>query len=134
MGDILLGLIGRIWSWFGGRRKLRVLVHKAFLLPTGPECFFINVTNISKSRDIEVTHIWLDTEPQVHVLRPERPLPKRLRPDETWETWVQVSEIPNAYIENTYYMVRVRLSNGKIIRSRMNKRVPSVGYIPGGRP
>jgi len=81
-------------------RELRVLVHRArFMQPGGgvdesqEEHFFIKMTNLSPSRPLEVTHIWFDTDPRVDLL--DRPLPKRLALDETFETWVPVRRIPH---------------------------------------
>jgi hypothetical protein len=101
-------------------------------LPTGPECFFINVTNVSRPRDVELTHVWFDTTPQLTAIQAQRPLPKRLKPDEAWETWVEIDRIPTNLGESVFELARARLSNGTVIKSKKNKDVPSVGTIPGG--
>jgi hypothetical protein len=119
-------------SAFSGRRRVRLLVHKAHFIESGRECYFINLTNLSLDRDIEVTHIWIDTTPQVHVLQPDRPLPKRLRPDETWETWVEVRLIPKNAGEKVYGLARARLSTSTVIKSKKNVSVPPLGEVPGG--
>src|SRR5437762_2466645 len=73
------------------RRRVSVLVHRAyFQVPDSPLLFFIKVTNLSPHREIELTHIWFATEPEVYVLNQARPLPARLRLDETFETWMPV--------------------------------------------
>jgi hypothetical protein len=59
-------------------------------------------------------------------------LPKRLKPDETWETWVEVNRIPSELHEDAYTLARVRLSTGKIIESAKNTEVPESGIVPGG--
>ncbi len=118
-------------SVFGGLRRVRLLVHQATLLPTGEECFFLNITNLSGSRDIEVTHVWFDTMPQVHVLNPARPLPRRLRPDESWETWVPVGYLPTSDWNRIFKLGRARLSSGRVLKSRENRAVPPGGIIPG---
>jgi hypothetical protein len=101
-------------------------------LPT-TDYYFINVTNISLNREVEITHAWFDCSPQVHVLRPERPLPKRLKADETWETWVAARDFPPEVTEEAIYnLARVRLSTGKKYRSARNTTVPSYGTVPGG--
>ena len=90
----------------------------------------MKVTNLSRSREIEITHVWFETDPPVHVLNPDRPLPARLRLDETLETWISVSELPTAL--NVERLGRIRLSSGKVVKSRLNKRVPPIGMVAGG--
>ncbi len=130
--DILKIIFDKAWPAFGDRRRLRVLVHRAFLTATGQECFFVNVTNLSHNREIEITHIWFDCDPQIPALQPARRLPKRLKPDETWETWVEVNKIPSALQQDAYTLARARLSTGKVIKSEENTAVPHAGTIPGG--
>lgn len=117
------------------RRKLRVLVHRAYFLdsrgePAGDEQFFVKVTNLSRERDLEITHIWFDTEPQAHILNVARPMPARLRPDETFETWTPVSSVP--VVQEPEWLVRVLMSSGATVESRLNRKVPPVGYVAGG--
>src|SRR5947209_19690541 len=106
-------------SVFGGLRLVRVLVHLAQRLPAGEVAYFIKVVNLSTTRDVEVTHVWVVTTPEVPVLNPNRPLPVRLRPDETWETWVPWQYLPPAIWSEVPRMVRVQLSNGSIVRSKL---------------
>lgn len=89
----------------------------------------MKVTNLSPSREIEITHIWFDTEPPAHVLNQDRPLPARLRLDETFETWIPVAAVPHE--ENIERLGRVRLSSGKTVKSRLNKAVPRIGHVGG---
>ena len=106
------------------------MVHRAFFqLPDAPECFFIKVTNLSSSREIEVTHIWFATEPRVEVLNQERRLPARLRLDETFDTWIPLSAVPA--VRHVGSKVRVRLSSGKVIKSKLDKHIPPLGYVAG---
>jgi hypothetical protein len=115
------------------RRRVRVLVHRGiFLLPESPEYYFIKMTNLSRNREIQITHIWFDTEPRAHLLNPARPLEARLRPDETFEICVLVAEVPNA--PNVEWLGRVRLSSGKTIKSQLNNKVPPVGHMAGSQP
>jgi cobalamin biosynthesis protein CbiG len=116
-------------SWHQWRRRLRVLVHRGVFLPTSAEHYFIKATNLSRQRELEITHVWCETEPPVHVLNPNRPLPARLRLDETFETWIGVAAIPD--VPNVERLVRVALSNGKVVKSRLNKHVPPVGGVAG---
>jgi hypothetical protein len=135
--DAIGGWILTPLEWMGvaflGRRRLRLTVHRAFFLPSGPECFFINATNLSRDREIEVTHIWIDTQPEMTpVLNPQRPLPVRLRPDETWETWFPVAALPTTHHDQVFTLARARLSTGSVIRSRRNRSVLGTGIVPGG--
>jgi len=78
-----------------------------------------------------VTHVWFAVDPEVHANPPDRPLPKRLKPDETWETWVEANRLPSGLGERLFALGRARLSNGRIVKSRKNKSVPSQGAVPG---
>lgn len=117
---------------FLGRRQVRLRVHRALMVATRRDCYFVNLTNLSRDRDVEVTHIWFECQPPVHVLQRDRPLPKRLRPDETWETWLEVSILPPAVRDDAFILARARLSTGKVLKSERNTVVPPVGVVPGG--
>ena len=130
--DILKTVFDKVWPAVGDRRRIRLTVHRAYFVVTGRECFFLNLTNLSRNREVEVTHVWFDCSPQVSAQNRDRPLPKRLKPDETWETWVEVGKIPGALHESVYDLARARLSTGKIIKSEINKDVPESGAVPGG--
>ncbi len=131
MFDIIKEVIGWIWKIFDNQRKVRFTVHRAFF-GNGKECFFLNVTNLLKERKIEVTHIWFEANQQIAVMQKDRPLPKRLEPDETWETWIEVRLLPEFIISNPYKTARLRLSTGKVIKSKENIGVPTQGTVPGG--
>jgi hypothetical protein len=133
--DIIKTVLEKMWSGFSSRRNVQVLVHMAFF-NSGAPCFFINVANLSKDREVEITHVWFDFSPQISVLQPERPLPKRLKPDESWETWIEVHRMPSEALESEsiYHLARVRLTSGRIIKSRRNLDVPDKGTVPGGPP
>lgn len=112
-------------------QRLRVLCHRAVMLPGGPECYFINVTNISLQRDVEITHVWMDCSDELPVLNPLRPLPRRIKPEESWETWIAMNSLPQSVRDDGYDLARVRLSNGRIFKSKENKNIPGAGYVPG---
>jgi len=112
--------------------RLRLTLHRAFFVPDGPDCFFINATNLTTDSDLELTHIWIATSPEVHAIQTDRPLPKRLKPQETWETWIPVDRIPVAGREAVFDLGRARLSTGEIVHSVPNKGVPDIGTVPGG--
>jgi hypothetical protein len=134
--DLPLGFVTwipqRVWEAISGRRRVSLLMHCASFVATGKQCFFLNITNQSKTRDIEVTHVWIAVEPEQHALPPDRPLPKRLRPDESWETWVEADRMSQALGDKLLCLGRARLSTGQVIKSKRNKTVPSTGSIPGG--
>jgi hypothetical protein len=120
------------------RRQVAVLVHEALFLSRDPATgsvigsephYFVKVTNLSETRDIEITHVWVEGKPQVPLMNPARPLPARLRQDETWEGWVPVAQV--VHVSSVERAFRVRLSNTKVVRSRPNKDVPPVGYVAG---
>lgn len=121
----------RLWEMVSGRRRVMLMVHHAYFTQTRRSCYFLNVTNLSRDREVEITHVWFAADSQIHAQTHDRPLPKRLRPDETWETWVEAESLPSDLGEKIFTLGRVRLSNGQEIRSRKNKRVPSQGTVPG---
>ena len=126
----LLWIIDSLRSLQQNRRRVGALVHLGFFVGQAPPYFyFMKVTNLSQSRDIEITHVWFAASPPVHLLMPERPLPARLRPDEAWEGWVNAEAL--AHTAEVERSGRVRLANGKTLRSRRNKDVPPIGYIAG---
>jgi len=113
------------------QRKARVMVHKAYFINNTCPYFFINVTNLSYQREIEITHVWFDCDFQVSVMQPSRPLPRRLKTDESWETWIEVDAIPKLLRNNAFTLARVRLSSGEVITSVKNEGVPHTGTVPG---
>ncbi len=128
-------MIQTILEWLfkiiGLRQKVRVLCHRAVLLANGSECYFINVTNLSLQRDAEITHVWMECGDEIPVLHPSRPLPRRLTPEESWEIWIELQRLPASFRDNAFEHARVRLSNGRIIKSKKNENVPRAGYVPG---
>ena len=125
-----VGVYTARYAW-KDRRRVSVLVHRAFFMdqtrPSRP-FYFIKVTNLSQ-HDIEITHVWFATNPPVYVLLAERPLPTRLRPNATWEAWVDAAKLADT--SNVERSGRVRLANGRTVKSRPNKHVPPVGYVAG---
>ena len=119
------------WSALKDRRRLRLTVHVAAFDGAEARCFFVNATNLSRNRELEITHVWFDCQPPVAILQPKRPLPKRLGPDETWETWVEVGEVPSAAWDDVFELARARLSTGAVIKSKKNRTVPIQGNVPG---
>jgi len=132
IADFLKMIFGWLWGTLGDRRKLRLTVHQAYFIGSTTPYFFVNLANLSRSREIEVTHVWFDCSPQVPVIQPNRPLPKRLKPDESWETWIEAGAIPSRLWSEAFTLARARLSNGQTLKSRKNENVPETGTVPGG--
>jgi hypothetical protein len=116
----------------GASSRLRLTVHQAYFQADGKECYFVNATNLLADADLELTHVWFATSPEVYVIRRDRPLPKRLKPQESWETWIPVSEIPPDARRAPFDLGRARLSTGEVVSSVFNDGVPQVGTVPGG--
>ena len=120
------------------RRRVKVLVHQAVFFGRDPATgrtigsephYFVKVTNLSETRRLKSPISGSTEIPQVHLMNPARPLPARLRPDETWEDWVRVADV--THVSKVERAFRIRLSNTQVIKSRPNKDVPPVGYLAG---
>ena len=102
-------------------------MHLAFFQEESEPFYFVKVTNVSQMRGIEITHVWFEAHPRVDVLLTERPLPARLRFDETWEGWAPRTRLAGA--SNVEWLGRVlvtggsRRKSGRIVKSRPNKDV-----------
>ena len=131
MENLLHLFLGVLISKWGDLRKVRFRIHRATFIHSQEECFFCNITNLSRNREIEITHLWFDIKPKIHLINMERPLPKRLKPDEPWETWIPTRDIPEKYHSNLFYRGCIRLSTGANLRSRIDKKVPGYGTVPG---
>jgi hypothetical protein len=96
---------------------------------------FVNVVNLGQ-RPITLTHAWFATEPELHILNDQRPLPKTLQPDEPWETWTPLSafgsRLDGMDEQHILRAARLRLSTGRVVKARPNRGVPAVGTVPGG--
>jgi hypothetical protein len=114
-------------------RFLKLRVHRAVFLQNMMECYFVNLTNLSRNRALEVTHIWYeDDEHFIALNQPLRQLPVRLELDQSWETWIPVANLPKGNRDNAYQNFRARISTGAIFKSEFNPDVPPFGTIPGG--
>jgi hypothetical protein len=122
----IVGLANQARTRHQHRRRVSVLVHRAYPMGSAEQHYYMKVTNLSRDRDIVVTHTWFDTNPRLDILDLDHP---RLRPDETVETCVPVAALRGA--SNAERLGRVRLSNGKTVKSRLNTNVPPVGYMAG---
>lgn len=121
-----LTVLARIRQLHQSRRRVKLTVHRADLLGqfaivgdqtigARTDSYFITITNASRDRDIVVTHIWIDTDPPVHVN--DRDLPVRLLYSAPWETSVPVKNVPAD--PKVPWLVRCQLSpDDKVIKSK----------------
>lgn len=88
--DLLLWIIDKIVARQQKRRCVKVLVHEAVFLGRDPVTgrtigsephYFVKVTNLSETREIEITHVWINGNPQVHLMNP---VPRLSR---GWASW-----------------------------------------------
>jgi hypothetical protein len=128
---LLLKILDWLATAWSGLSRVRVRTHIASLLDDDQASVFINVTNHSSRRELEITHVWLETTPSVDVVNTQRPLPKRLQPDESWETWIPITAVPSSYLAEVLRLARVRFSSGRVVKARPNLAVRPIGYIPG---
>jgi serine/threonine protein kinase len=117
------------------QHPIRLAVHMAAFVGSARVGLFINATNLSPSLDREITHVWIETEPKIHVMNDDRPLPKRLKPQESWETWIELWRLgKDMWNDRLPRLVRARLSTGEVISGVRNQNVPEEGFIPGESP
>jgi hypothetical protein len=117
------------------RRRVRVRTHEAVFHGASEVCVMVNVVNLGQ-RPITVTHVWLGGATPMYVDNQHRPLPRRLEPDEPWETWSALSEFGSLLrtlddADELLRSARVRLSTGRVIKARPDRNVPAVGAVPG---
>jgi hypothetical protein len=132
LGTVLEKALGWLADAVVRRRRVRFTAHRAAFVGSQRPAYFLNVVNLSESREIEITHVWFASEPPISALNQERPLPKRLKPDEAWETWVYADALPSSAHAAALRLARLRLSTGRVIKSSPNASVPPEGYVPGG--
>ena len=113
-------------------RVLKLRVHQAIFRGFPRLCYFINATNLSPNSALEITHVWYeDDEHHIPVMQSLRPLPVRLEPDQSWETWIDIGSLPSRF-SNAYENFRARISTGAVFKSEANPDVPLYGVVPGG--
>jgi hypothetical protein len=122
----------RIWEAISGRRRVSVTAHEARFENADPACMFLTVTNCSRDREVEISHVWIAAHDYIPVRPADRPLPKPLRPDESWATWIRADALPAGLGDARFALGRVRLSSGRVVESRRATSMPPVGAVPGG--
>ena len=132
LAAILEKALSRLADAVTRRRRVRFTVHLAAFVGSDRPAYFLNVVNLSESREIEITHVWFASDPPVAAVRADRPLPRRLKPDEAWETWVYADVLPPTAHATAHYLARLRLSTGRVVESRPNDSAPPTGHVPGG--
>jgi hypothetical protein len=128
---IVLEITDRLRAFQQARQRLRVLVHRGFLHGGPVPFYFVKVTNLSSARDVVITHVWFEAAPPVHLLLEERPLPKRLRPDETWEAWLLAADLAHAQDVERLGRVLMTAKRNRVVKSRPNTETPPAGFVPG---
>jgi len=114
-------------------RVLKLRVHQAQFVNSPRLYYFINATNLSPDKALELTHIWYEDEDHhIPVIQASRLLPVRLDVDQSWETWINVYKIPEANRFSAFENFRSRISTGTIFKSEANLDVPPYGFVPGG--
>lgn len=112
------------------RRRVLALVHQGVFINVGPTpYYFLTVTNLSENKGVEISHAWFATTPRVELVNPGSPLPARLRVGETWEGWVAATQLTDT--PEIELLGRVLLSDGTVVKSRLNRSVPAQGYVAG---
>jgi len=135
MFEIFLSIVGLVAPRWADRRRVRVTTHRAWFLDgtgqaVGEEHLFVTITNLSRSRELTVTHVWFVTDPEAHIV--DNALPRRLRPDDSWETAIGLSQLPEGVREDAFNLARARLSTGAVVSSTRNENVPAFGRVPRG--
>jgi hypothetical protein len=120
-------IIGRPQA--GAMRTVRVRVHCACFVNDTVQHYFINVVNTSDTSEVEVTHVWYEGSRRVDIIQAQRPLPRLLRPNQSWETWVRVVDIPDD--PDPFRNFRVRLSADEVFESEERRDVQGIGFVPG---
>ncbi len=134
MIDFVLKILDRMFDPIIQARKVRATMHKACFTGTEPPvwAYFLTITNLSK-RDIVVTHVGMDCRGKYIAAEPqERTLPIRLKPPEPWQTWIEFEKLPDWIHDNPYPHGRVKLSTGRVIKTKRAKNIPSKGEVAGG--
>jgi hypothetical protein len=128
---IVLEITDRLRAFQQARQRLRVLVHRGYLQGGPVPFYFVKVTNLSSARDVVITHVWFEAAPPVHLLLKERPLPKRLRPNETWEAWIPAADLAHAQDVERLGRVLMTAKRNWVVKSRPNTETPPAGFVPG---
>lgn len=101
------------------QRRVRLLVHRSPWhvdgRDPGRDCYFISATNVADGEEVEITAIWFESDPRRFVERRQRRLPVKIRPGETWETWIEVEKLPEVARDGAHDLARVRLASGTVL-------------------
>src|SRR5947208_6108830 len=90
--------------------KILDAFYPPFLIVGGFESAFIALTSLDQVKSasssilpivhprVILSNAWFQADGQIPVLQPQRPLPVRLKPDLSWETWLLVAALPQAFL------------------------------------
>lgn len=130
MSDPFTWLVGKVLEARDARKDVRVLVHLAYFThdKTAKPYYFIKVANLSPNSKFTITHIWVgDGKNKVNILNIQRPLPHKLEPSDTWETWIPKELVKEQ--KDVFKKFQVMLTDGKVYKSKKNTNVPSAGFV-----
>jgi serine/threonine protein kinase len=116
------------------KAPMRLTTHFAKFVGSNRFALFVTATNLAAAGDVEITHVWIEADPKIHVLQDKRPLPRRLKPSEVWETWVELSRLPpGLWGPDIHQRVRVRLSTGQVVNALPveDTAIPDEGFVAG---
>lgn len=131
-----LAVVGGVALRYALRSPVTVLVHRACsavsppddspeILPEKVPCWFVKVHNRS-ARDVVVTHVGFRALSYTPLTA--RPLPVRLRPGATFETFIRAAHIPAHPSAQIARCIEVLHTAGRA-RGRLNTRVAPAGYV-----
>ena len=123
--------LGWLWKLLSLARSVKVHCHVGHLEHRNVDCFFVRVTNASPFRKVVVTEVWFDAGTRIPVINAERPMPKVLPPEEVWETWIPIANIPQHLHAQAPTLARAKLSDGTIIPSVPTPDVSPAGFVAG---
>ena len=119
-----------LWKLLSLCRDVQVTSHQGRFPDRNLDCYFVTVRNCSPYRKAVIVEVWFDVGIRIPVLNSERPLPKVLPAEEVWETWIPLQALPQAHRANAETLARVKLSDGKIIKAKINPDVSPAGHVP----
>jgi hypothetical protein len=136
MGELVLSALGFFadlaTAILGMVLRVRVTVHLGYFQASREKQVFVNVANLSHSRDVEIGAVWFEGAKRVPVLNDSRPLAVLLKPGQSWETWIPLAQLSDLDANRLYRAARVRLAGGRVVASRRNANAPPAGTPPGG--
>lgn len=128
MSSVLTWLADHLIRRHEKRLDVRLRVHAGYFQRDAAQVphWFLNVWNASPERPATVTHVWIESEPRVYVQ--SKKLPVTIPPEQEWETYLPVVQVPAGVDAQT--MARARLTGDVVVESEPRLAVPEAGYVP----